>query len=115
MLGQKSAVQKISSAHHDHKKTLSPLKRFNRVVPSAGKPAPSANLKLAADEHSPLKSNSASLLEEKASSSSGKKERPDSAPLKKEDKRQQVPIEARVIIVSHNETGKKIFKCKFSQ
>ncbi len=92
------------------KRVMSPLKKFNRVVPSSGIPAPSVQktLELKEEENTSLRSSSASLLDQKAMKTPGKKDRPDSAPLDREDtqsmerSRQQVPIDARVIIRSND-------------
>lgn len=83
---------------------MSPLKRFNKVAPTSGKPNP---LKFTEEESAPLKSSSASLLEQNVEeiAKTGKRERPDSAPLKREDtQRQQIPIDVNVIVQS-NESG----------
>ena len=90
------------------KRVMSPLKKFNRVVPSSKTPNPSLQktLELNTEENSPLKSSSATLLEQKTRTP-GKKERPDSAPLDREDtqsmsrNKQPVPIDARVIVRSN--------------
>ena len=90
---------------------LSPLKKFNRVAPSPGARGTACVLPergaLKLEEESPLKSSSASLLEQKVkdSVSSGKTGRPDSAPHKRDDEhvRQEIPIDARVIVKSGGE------------
>lgn len=80
------------------RRVLSPLKKFNRVAPATpGKITP---LKLGEEENTPLKSSSASLLEQKGEAKLKKQERPDSAP----HKRQQMPIDVNVVIKS-NESG----------
>ena len=79
---------------------MSPLKRFNKVAPVSGKPT-STPLNLE-ENTTPLKSSSASLLEQKAEDTGRQRtrERPDSAPQKREDptRRQQLPIDVNVVV-----------------
>ncbi len=82
---------------------MSPLKRVNRVAPSPGVITERGALKFTPDEDTPLKSSSATLLDQKTKLVSAEnKDRPDSAPQKREGDRQcqQMPIDARVIIRS---------------
>ena len=85
--------------HITPKRVLSPLKRVNRVAPSSGGVEA---LKLTSEEDAPLKSSSASLLDQKPRGVRERRERPDSAP-QKNGSRQQVPIDARVIVKSGGE------------
>lgn len=84
------------------RRLLSPLKKFNKVAPSPGTAPAKGVLKFTQDEDTPLKSSSASLLEQNVGrlASSMSKSRPDSAPQEREDEqiRQGIPIDARVII-----------------
>lgn len=91
---------------------MSPLKKFNRVVPSSGLSAPSVKKSLELEEGNvSLKSSSATLLDQK-SGTPKTKERPDSAPLKDAQSarrsKQQLPIDARVVIKTNNDGGKKL-------
>lgn len=77
---------------------MSPLKKFNRVAPSAGF-SEDSNL---TEEAGPLKSSSDSLLE--TSTVPGKRDRSDSAPHgRKDENRQEMPIDARVVIKPCNQ------------
>lgn len=103
-------MERAKQDHVTPKRVLSPLKKFNRVAPSpgiAGTILERGALRFIPGEDSPLKSSSASLLEQKIkdSVSSGKRGRPDSAPQKSEDEqnRQGIPIDAKVIVKSGGE------------
>jgi hypothetical protein len=104
--GQRRLAERV---HQDvtPRRVLSPLKKFNRVAPISNKAsvAPERGaFKL--EEDTPLKSSSASLLEQAAKdpASSGEKGRPDSAPHKRDEQiGQGVPIDARVIVKSNGE------------
>lgn len=89
---------------------MSPLKKFNRVAPSAG----FSEVSKLIEEASPLKSSSASLLE--TSTVPGKRDRPDSAPHgRKYESRQELPIDVRVVVKPCNqETEGIITKCCYS-
>ena len=78
------------------------------MAPSPAKPSP---IKLPEEESTPLKSSSATLLDQKVKDRGklGKKERPDSAPLKREDARRQMPLDVNVVIQSNEPAGRYIF------
>lgn len=88
---------------------MSPLKKFNRVAPSSGISSPSVKKSLELEEENvSLKSSSATLLDQK-SRTPATKDRPDSAPLKEARRsKQQLPIDARVIVKTNNDGGKNL-------
>ncbi len=95
---------------------MSPLKKFNRVVPSPGNPTiPSSKrtLQLKSEEDIPLKSNSASLLGQRNQSSSEKKDRPDSAPIKGGERVVSIPppIDVKVLVKDSNMISEGKFLC----
>lgn len=100
------------------KKSMSPLKRFNKVAPSPVKPS-SVPL-MSAVQQSSLQSNSTSLLDEaklEQETALEKKERPGSAPLnkmnrqeRKEKKNVAKPITLEPVIVVQSKNGDLVVK-----